>query len=276
MDEFFNKIAGYLRDRSRLSFAGHKRSILRHRLENRLEQLNLPDFSAYWDYLAVNTGEVANLYDLATTNETFFFRNMAQFDYLRDCIVPQMENIPGKCLRVLCAGCSTGEEPYSVAMTVLDAMSPATSLGLEIIAGDISNSCLRIAKKGYYEEEKLDKMPPHYMEKYIDRVEGGGTVKPLVRRSVKFIHLNLNDLMQGETVSGCVILGGFDMIFCRNVMIYFASPCQQLLVDTLDRLLLPGGYLFTGDAEPLHLFRHDFTPVTADRCLIYKKTGTIQ
>jgi chemotaxis protein methyltransferase CheR len=100
----------------------------------------------------------------------------------------------------------------------------------------------------------------------------GAAVKAELRKIVRFEQLNLNDLMKPDSCGSCEKLGRFDIIFCRNVMIYFSAPCQQLLVETLHRLLLPGGYLFTGDAEPLHLFNHDFRPVEEASCLIYQKT----
>lgn len=269
-----DNIAAYLLDRSRLSFSGHKRNFLRRRLESRLAELELPDFSAYWRHLKSNPDEDVRLFDLVTTNETFFFRNPAQFDFLHNRIIPGIEQSPAvekNSIRVLCAGCSTGEEPYSVAMTILDAIRSPENMHLEIMAGDLSENCIQIAKRGYYETEKLEKVPAAYIEKYMDLSDGGATISDKVRRVVRFDVLNLNFLMKPDSSAAREKFGMFDIIFCRNVMIYFSSPCQQLLVDTLHRLLLPGGYLFTGDAEPLHLFKHDFRQVDDDCCLIYQK-----
>src|SRR6185369_7784498 len=273
-----DNIAAYLLDRSRLSFAGHKRSLLRRRLEGRLSELQLPDFLAYWRYLISSADEDGKLFDLATTNETSFFRNPAQFDYLHDSIVPGILCSSGSdkgSLRILCAGCSTGEEPYSVAMTLLDAIGSSNRLQVDIVAGDISESCLQIARAGYYEAEKLSKLPPGYRERFMAGDTHGATVKDDLKRIVRFTRLNLDDLMKSDCPSWNLGLGVFDIIFCRNVMIYFAPSCQQQLVDTLQRLLVTGGYLFTGDAEPLHLFRHEFQPVTEASCLIYQKNGEI-
>jgi len=273
-----DNIAAYLLDRSRLSFAGHKRSLLRSRLEGRLSELQLPDFPAYWRYLTSSADEDGKLFDLATTNETSFFRNPAQFDYLHDRIVPDVPGSSGTdvgSLRILCAGCSTGEEPYSVAMTMLDASGCSNRRQVEIGAGDISESCLQIARAGYYESEKLSKLPAGYRERFMTVDTHGATVKDSLKRIVRFTRLNLNDLMKSDCPSWNLGLGVFDIIFCRNVMIYFAPACQQQLVCTLQSLLVTGGYLFTGDAEPLHLFRHEFHPVTEASCLIYQKNGEI-
>jgi chemotaxis protein methyltransferase CheR len=290
-DPYFDKIREFVLQRSRLSFAGHKRTILRQRLGTRMEQLGLPDCAAYWDHLQRAAGEEAVLYDLLTTNETFFFRNPEQFRHLREVILPALELERGEKvvhswgkesqepargimkLRILCAGCSTGEEPYSVAMTILEALRYPKAWDIEILAGDLSESCLATARAGYYDRERLKGIPPGLMNKYLIRVADGAAVRDELKRLIRFSPLNLNDLMNGGLPPGSGPgFSGFDIIFCRNVMIYFSPSCQQQLVDTLYRLLAPRGYLFTGDAEPLHLFTHEFSAVREAGCLIYQKT----
>jgi len=275
MEEFYlDKIAGYLHTHSRLSFAGHKRNSLRRRLETRLAELGFPGMADYWGYLTGNDAEAARLFDLATTNETSFFRNPAQFSFLKERILPgfqQLAAIDRPRTRILCAGCSTGEEPYSIAMTVLETLPSPEAPTIEIIAGDLSQSCLKEAAAGFYRVEKLKTLPQGYLNRYFESKGDGAVVRNNVRQLVKFVQLNLNDLMSPDSSEARNRLGSFDIIFCRNVMIYFSSPCQQMLVETLHQMLCSGGYLFTGDAEPLHLFRHEFIPVEAD-CLIYQKT----
>ncbi len=290
-DAYLDIIRDFVSQRSRLCFTGHKRDVLRHRLENHLEKLGLADFEAYWRYLKQTSGEEARLLDCLTTNETFFFRNPDQFGHLLDVIIPGIETSRGADvvrswgesrrepassimkLRILSAGCSTGEEPYSLAMTLLESLRYPKAWKLEIIAGDLSESCLKTAAKGYYEKEKLKNIPDRYIDKYMQRDADGAFIREEVKDIVSFIPLNLNGVMNGEPFSGTASFSApFDIIFCRNVMIYFSAACQQMLVNTLHRLLVPGGYLFTGDAEPLHLFDHTFETITGARCLIYKKT----
>ncbi|MBK5274808.1 MAG: protein-glutamate O-methyltransferase CheR [Desulfuromonadales bacterium] len=290
-DAYLDKISEFVSHQSRLCFSGHKREILRHRLESRLKKLGLANYAAYWYYLKQTSGEETVLLDCLTTNETFFFRNTDQFSHLRDVIIPDIETLRGQDvvkswggnsrvpalsimkLRVLSAGCSTGEEPYSIAMTILESLRHPKAWDLEIIAGDLSESCLKTATEGYYENEKLKNIPDHYIDKYMRRDADGAVIREEVRNLVSFTHLNLNGLMKGVAFPGAVSFSApFDIIFCRNVMIYFSSSCQQMLVDMLHRLLVPGGYLFTGDAEPLHLFDHDFETIKGAKCLIYKKT----
>jgi len=290
-EAYLDKIRDFVSQRSRLCFNGNKMGVLRHRLENRLERLGLTSFKEYWDYLRKTAGEESVLLDCLTTNETLFFRNPDQFRHLHDLIIPDIEVLRGKDvvrswgessqvsassimkLRILSAGCSTGEEPYSIAMTLLDSLRFPKAWGLDIIAGDLSERCLKTAAEGYYEKEKLKNIPDGYVDKYMQRDADGAMVNNDVKNIVSFIHLNLNGLMQGEPFPGtCSSSALFDIIFCRNVMIYFSAACQQMLVDTLHRLLVPGGYLFTGDAEPLHLFDHSFEAINGAQCLLYKKT----
>ncbi|HEY6007433.1 MAG TPA: protein-glutamate O-methyltransferase CheR [Geobacteraceae bacterium] len=290
-DPFFERIREFVLQRSRLSFTGHKKAILRQRLGTRLEQLGLADYAAYWDHLQRTETEEAALYDLLTTNETFFFRNPEQFRYLREAVLPALELRRGESvvrswgseqqgtakdimkLRILCAGCSTGEEPYSVAMTLLEALRYPRAWDIEILAGDLSESCLRTARAGFYETERLKGILASLRKKYLVPVPGGAVVRDDLKQLIRFTSLNLNNLMNGELPPGFGPgFSGFDIIFCRNVMIYFSPSCQQQLVDTLYRLLSPRGYLLTGDAEPLHLFAHDFVTVREAGCLIYQKT----
>lgn len=275
MDKYLDKIATYLKETCRLSFSGHKRVVLRHRLEARLVQLQLPDFSAYWERLQCTPAEEKHLFELATTNETSFFRNAGQFAFLKENIIPLLEERSAQgnsSIRILSAGCSTGEEPYSIAMTLLDSLRDRSSIRLEIVAGDINENCLRVAKNGCYGPEKLNKLPASYQKRFLTKEADGYKINTEVKSLVRFVRLNLDDLISSDCPSWHQGLGLFDIIFCRNVMIYFAPPCQQKLVDTLYRLLLPDGYLFTGDAEPLHLFIHEFMPVAEAGCLIYQKT----
>lgn len=276
MGEYYlDKIAVYLRTNSRLFFAGHKRGILRSRLETRLAELDLSSFADYWVYLNSHDDEAGRLFDLVTTNETSFFRNPSQFNFLKEQLLPGFAQMPrghnGR-LRILCAGCSTGEEPYSIAMTILEVFRNSEFIEVEIVAGDLSQSCLKEAEAGYYELGKLKNLPPGYLDRYFERKGDGAVVRKKVKQFVKFVQLNLNDLMLSDSTAVKDRFGSFDIIFCRNVMIYFSPPCQQLLVETLHGLLFNCGYLFTGDAEPLHLFRHEFIPVEDADCLIYQKT----
>ena len=290
IDESLEHIARFVYRRSRLFFPGHKISLLKSRLGERLAALKLPDLAAYHAHLQNSQSEETILLDSLTTNETFFFRNQKQFRYLAEKILPETEAEKGKevvrswgraeaagdgsimKLRILCAGCSTGEEPYSVAMTLLETLRYPKAWDIEILAGDINTSCIKTAISGFYESDRLKGIPAAYLDKYMVATNSGATFKNDVKKLIKFCRLNLKNLMNIEKFPAInEKYTGFDIIFCRNVMIYFSPEAQQQLVDALYRSLLPGGYLFTGDAEPLHLYEHGFTSVKDAGCLIYRK-----
>lgn len=294
-DQAFNSIEQFVHDRSLLYFQGHKRQVLKSKLKERLARLNLPDLGAYLELLKTSSREEAALLDLVTTNETFFFRNPAQFRFLMEKIVPALEEEKGRAvvrswgeaeplspasimkLRILCAGCSTGEEPYSVAMSLLEALRYPKAWNIEILAGDLSESCIKNAATGYYEDERLKGLPTDYLDRYMERTAGGFVVNDEVKKLVRFCSFNLGSIINGESFPGTGEgFAGFDLIFCRNVMIYFSVETQQRLVDALFRLLAPGGYLFTGDAEALHIYDHDFRTVHDAGCLIYRKMETLE
>lgn len=287
---FLEKIRELVSRRSRLHFGGHNDGLFRQRLASRLAELGLADYRAYWEHLRQSPGEELLLFDLLTTNESFFFRNPEQFRHLQEVVLPELETSRGRevmrslgnaqkgnpksimKLRILCAGCARGEEPYSVAITVLETLRYPKAWDIEILAGDLSESCLEAARVGFYETSRLKGIEPRLVQKYLTPTVGGAVVGDALRQLVRIVPLNLNDLMSGG-LPFCAdgARGGFDIIFCRNVMIYFSTSCQQLLVETLSRLLAPGGHLLTGDAEPLHLFTHDLVAVPDAGCLIYKK-----
>ncbi|RII27895.1 MAG: protein-glutamate O-methyltransferase [Geobacter sp.] len=292
VDAAFDDIRQYVQDRTRLYFTGHKQGFLQNKLQQRVKALSLPGLPEYKEILLTSPSEESVLLDSITTNETCFFRNPRQFNYLRDHILPDIEaekgtasfrrlaqgDHPGQLndmrLRILSAGCSTGEEPYTVAMTVLEGLRYPRAWDIDIVAGDLSESCLEVARRGFYEAERLNGIPKKLLNKYLNNSADGATFNEDVRRLVKFMRLNLNDVMQGGWGDNILPTNSFDVVLCRNVMIYFSSSCQQQLVNSLYRIIAPGGYLFTGDAEPLHLFSHDFTPVREAGCLIYRKTGS--
>jgi chemotaxis protein methyltransferase CheR len=275
-------IAQYINRRSRLFFRGHRMSILRSRVEQRLSFLAMSGAEEYFHYLRQSPEEEALLIDLLTTNETFFFRNQKQFSYLANSIIPRIEEerrrnvirtFPSSMkLRIFCAGCSTGEEPYSIGMALLESFRYPRAWDIGILACDLSGSCIKTALTGFYGKERLAGIPAEYRDKYLVKTATGAYIAEAVKRMVEFRIFNLNDIMTPPGVRSLQeTLGLFDIIFCRNVMIYFSAESQQHLVDGLYRLLVPGGYLFTGDAEPLHLYRHEFSQAHGADCLIYRK-----
>ncbi|HWI41699.1 MAG TPA: protein-glutamate O-methyltransferase CheR [Verrucomicrobiae bacterium] len=290
--DLISRIDEFVQKRSRMTFRGNRRPLLARRVTERVGKLGLLDAAEYLEFLQRNQQEEELFFDLLTTNETYFFRIREQFSCLADEVLPAFqeqrnrevvrswgERESGRTsdimkLRVLCAGCSTGEEPYSVAMTLNETLRFPRAWDIRILAGDLSATCLEYASRGVYTEDRMKGIPPEYVARYFHQSPEGYQVGEELRRMVRFHRLNLAGIIDGEDFPGVETpFAGFDLIFCRNVMIYFSPSAQQDLIDTLYRSLVPGGWLFTGDGEPLHLFRHEFSSPAPDAPFVYRKGG---
>ena len=264
----FDFIRSLVYERSRISLSRDKRELVTARLGKRLRATNLTTVGEYCLLLKApgQEAELANLIDAISTNHTFFFRENAHFDFLRQTVIPEMQATAAKerrtCFNVWSAACSSGEEPYSIAMTLAECM-PNSPWRIE--ATDISHRILERAKAGIYRDETVQRLTPQQLENYFQRgfgpQDGNYRVKAAVRDQITFRHLNL---LEGEPP----FREQFHVIFCRNVMIYFDQPTQEELVGRLARHLRPGGYLFVGHAESLTAVRHTLQNV---RPAVYRR-----
>ncbi|HKZ18401.1 MAG TPA: protein-glutamate O-methyltransferase [Geobacteraceae bacterium] len=246
-----------------------KRSMLESRLQKRLRSLELRSFKAYFDLLASPEGrrhELTRMIDAVTTNKTDFFREPAHFRYLAGQVLPEMIG-KGACgtLRVWSAGCSSGEEPYTLAMVLSEYASNHGRFPFSILATDICTTVLEKASRGIYEEEKIAPVSHELREKYLlrsrDRSRGVVRIAPELRSLVKFRRLNF----MNDTFSLCEPM---HIIFCRNVLIYFDRPTQEALLNKFCRHLVPGGYLFLGHSETINGMQ---VPVVQVDSTIYRK-----
>jgi chemotaxis protein methyltransferase CheR len=206
--------------------------------------------SPYWYYrhlLANPDTELPPLLELLTINETSFFRNQPQFDLLRETVLPELaarnarRALPR--LRIWSAGCSTGEEPYSIAMTVLDRIGRPEGWELQVLASDLNMSVLAAARRGCYPAAKVrEAVDEATLRRYFDPRGDQYEVRDAVRRLIAFDFHNL------KHENG---LRDLDVIFCRNVLIYFDEEEQRKVIDKFHRSLGPGGYLFLGHSESL-------------------------
>ncbi|OZY84222.1 SAM-dependent methyltransferase [Cellvibrio mixtus] len=236
-----------------------KTALVTGRLWRRLAICGLPSYDAYVDFIARPEGaqERSIMLDLLTTNETYFFREPAHFDFLRNEIIPQHGN---GTLRVWCAAASTGEEPYSLAMVLADCVGNRW----DMLATDISSAVIAQARKGVYRAERLNHMPADYLKRFcrrgIGEYEGMLVVVPSLREQVNFdLHNLLNTRPDSEQ---------FDVIFLRNVLIYFDNPTKQRVLANVLRALRPGGWLILGHCESLQGLQ---VPVDTLRPSIYRK-----
>jgi chemotaxis protein methyltransferase CheR len=267
-DSEFDFIRGLVYERSRINLTRDKRQLVSARLGKRLRATNLPTIGEYCQLLRAPgaEGELAHLIDAISTNHTFFFRESAHFDFLRQTALPEMltrsrsERWPQ--LRIWSAACSSGEEPYSIAMTLAEA---GLTWSWQIHATDISHRVLERAANAIYSDELVQRLPPPMIRAHFQRGVGpqlgNHRVKSALRERVHFHHLNL---LEGEPPFTEL----FHVVFCRNVMIYFDRPTQDELVTRLLRWLVPGGYLFVGHAESLTHLPHALNRI---RPAIYQK-----
>lgn len=235
-----------------------KRPLLSARLSKRIRELELPSFGAYYRYVKEHgENELREMLDCITTHETHFFREPAQFAFLEREIVPAWLRDGKRNIRVWSAGCSSGEEPYSIAM-LLDELAPERGWNVEIVATDLSRRVLSKASDAEWPIAKSGEIPERRLKAYMLRGVGAHagkmTVSGKLRAMVHFMRLNLTD---GVPPPG----GPFDLIFCRNVLIYFSEDAKRRAVDTMLRVLDPAGCVFFGHAESLVGYRPDLENV---------------
>lgn len=223
-----------------------KKPLVTARIMHRLRVLGLPNMNAYYDLLDSDPKETAKLVDELTTNKTSFFREASHFDVLRERLIPSIKD---RRLRIWSAGCSSGEEPYTLAMTVKEAGNAADGMDVRILATDLSERMLEKARAGIYAEDILGDVSPPLRNKYFDPAgEGLWRVKPLLKSLIRFAPLNLQQPWPMK--------GPFNAIYCRNVMIYFDRETRQKLVSRYVELLAPGGFFFVGHSESLTGISH--------------------
>jgi chemotaxis protein methyltransferase CheR len=247
-DADFRSLAQLAYQHAGISLSDSKRNLVYGRLSRRLRTLGMKSFKQYRDYLAEeeNAGEIVNFINSISTNLTKFFRESHHFDHLRTNVATAFKRPGGSRLRVWSAGCSTGEEPYTIAVVLRKEIPDILRRDVRILATDIDTDVLNKAARGEYAEEALDQVPKAY-QSFFHAVEGADkpliTVERDVRSLIAFRRLNLMETWPFK--------GPFDAIFCRNVMIYFDNPTKANLIDRFIQLIKPGGWLYIGHSESL-------------------------
>jgi chemotaxis protein methyltransferase CheR len=231
-----------------------KSALLVGRLSKRLRHLGLATFSEYYRVVTTDPEEQTCMLDAISTNETRFFREPGQFEFLKQRVFPQWQadvarRVRARKIRVWSAGCSTGQEPYSLAMTLCHHFPAAAGWDIEIVATDLSSRALAIAREATWAYTACSEIPENYLKAFMLRgcrgQEGKIKAGPEIRAAVNFFRVNLNEAAYG-------VNGPFDLIFCRNVLIYFDREDRERIVRRLLGYLSPKGFLFVGHAESLH------------------------
>jgi len=267
-DEEFRLFRNLIYNESGIYLKDTRKDFLENRVIKRLQATGLT--SPYWYYkrLAENQkAELLNLLDLLTVNETSFFRNGPQIELFKNTVLPgilrRKTGDAQKRLRIWSAGCSTGEEPYTLAMIIRDALLDLKPWEIKIFASDLSFTALKSASAGEYHYDKVSAtVDDHYINRYFEKTGDRVRVKDELKNMVVFDYSNLKN-NNGLT--------GLDVIFCRNVMIYFDEEVQTRLVQKFYDSLNPGGYLFLGHAESLHGTGTKFEFVYDNKGTAYKK-----
>ncbi|MDY6796635.1 MAG: protein-glutamate O-methyltransferase CheR [Actinomycetota bacterium] len=248
-DRDFQCISSFVYERYRINLHAGKKMLVQHRLNKRLRELGISDFRTYWEYLQEYGEEVVAMVDCLTTNHTKFFREPDHFDCLRKRVFPLLREREEGGIRIWSAGCSSGEEAYSLAIVLCEAIEDVENRDALILATDISQRMLERARGGVYSKSSIADIPPDLRMKYFDPVdvERNGELMFKVSR-------NLCDMVRFRTLN----LAGqwpmkrkFDVILCRNVMIYFDHDTQKELVDRFWNILKHGGVFIVGHCESL-------------------------
>jgi chemotaxis protein methyltransferase CheR len=262
-DAEFEQYRAFIYAESGITFTAANRSILESRLKERLREKGVNAPKDYFTTITTNKEELKGFLDAITTNLTRFFRNQPHFDCLEKFVIPELiNNIKkgGNVIKIWSAGCSTGEEPYTIAMLLNEILPPPWRY--EILASDISLKCLMTAKEGFYADNRIEGIPPNYLTKYFDKVEGGYHVHSDIQSKIKFDYHNLkNDAGQR----------GFDIIFCRNVIIYFDEVAQTAVINRFWDAMASKSFLFIGHSESLFGMATKFEFLKTQWATLYRK-----
>lgn len=271
-DQEFGNLRDFIYEQCGIYIADNRKYLLENRLGNRLKKLNLRNFDEYYNFLrydAARNAEMKKLFEVITTNETSFYRNPPQLQVFQEKVLTEVVEAArngGRKLRIWSAGCSTGEEPYTIAMIIHELLqADIGNWDIRITANDLSERVLESARKGVYNDYTLRTTPKEIAQRYFDLDDGVNTVRPEVKKLVSFGQINLRDRAQIKRVERSQI------VFCRNVIIYFDDAMKKQVISSFYDNLLPGGYLIIGHSESLHNITRAFKPIHFPGAIIYKK-----
>ncbi|MBY6263974.1 protein-glutamate O-methyltransferase CheR [Azospirillum sp. 412522] len=274
--EDYATLCGFLRDRTGLSFTEAKRYFVDRRVAARMQAVGARDLRAYMNLLRFQASgeELQRLVNLMTVNETYFFREKYQFDCLVNSVLDELVRgrPTGSRLRIWSAGCATGEEPYSIAIMLLESWGRVDDYEIELLASDIDSAVLERAREGIYDERALQGLPVHLRAKYFrslrGTVEAGGPRWQIVedlRDSVDFSLVNIADPQQARAFRG------IDVIFCRNLLIYFDDLGRREAASMFHDALAPGGFICLGHSESMSRMSSLFVPRRFPDAILYQK-----
>jgi chemotaxis protein methyltransferase CheR len=273
--EDLRTVCDFVYRRTGMSYGEAKRYYIERRVAERMERAGTPTFAAYMVVLRGAGGEAEQLVNSFTVNETYFYREDHQLRCLSRSLLPEIvaKRGPGDLVRIWCVPCSTGEEPYSVAIWLLENWPLVDAYNIEIVGSDIDTRALAEAAEGDYGARALSRLPPDIVARYFEPsaspYQAGGDRRIIqdLRESVRFTPVNLVDSasMAGQ--------GRFDIIFCRNVLIYFDDRSRQLAADNLYAALIPGGFICLGHTESMTRISDRFAMRRFADAIVFQRPG---
>jgi chemotaxis protein methyltransferase CheR len=273
-EEEFRLLRDFIHERFGLFFEDSQRGSLRGRLAGRLASLDLMSFEDYYHYLRFGpqkADELQRMVSHLTNNETYFYRENPQLNVFADTVLKNLKERKSEAddrrLRVLSAGCSTGEEVHTLAMIVYDSGQFFWNWDVQIVGMDVDTAALEKARKGVYHQNSFRSISPALVERHFVKQGTGAQVKDSIRKLVRLRHGNIVDPASYEG------LRPLDVVFCRNVLIYFSDAMIGKVVRIFHEVLAPGGYLFLGHAESLSRITDLFTPIRFQGAMVYQKAG---
>lgn len=272
--EIFKRFQEMIYAKAGLEFPESKKYLLECRLKPRVTAVHCKSFEEYYHYLRFDPArdkELVELFNAVTTNETFFFRDSAQIECFQKFILPQIveERKQSKKVRVWSAGCSSGEEAFTLAMVIAEYAPPLVNWDIEIMGTDISEHILTMARRGVYGPYSIRNIPKAYLNKYFHSEEGRFTVVPSLKKMVRFENVNLMDSLKMRTFRD------MDLIFCRNVLIYFDQEARKKIISNFYDSLRDNGMFVIGFSESLNGINRLFHPFPWNKTLLYRKAGMV-
>jgi chemotaxis protein methyltransferase CheR len=272
--EDFKRLSSFIYKEYGIKMPEVKKTMLQSRLHKRLRELNMTSYKDYVEYLFSKEGqqsEVIHMIDMVSTNKTDFFREPVHFDFLHSDILPEllMGESPTRFVKIWSAGCSSGEEPYTICMSLNEyaQLNPLISFDFSVLATDISTRMLKTAIEAIYKANRVDMLPINLKKRYLlkskDQSNPSVRIIPEIRRKITFQRLNFMD-------SYYQVPEHFDVIFCRNVLIYFDRDTQEKVINKLCSKLKPNGFFFLGHSESITNFD---VPLKQLRPTIFRKIG---
>ncbi|MFE1600476.1 CheR family methyltransferase [Methylobacterium sp. ID0610] len=268
-DDDFSRFRDFFYRRTGIMFADNKRYFVDKRLQERMLTSGQRDFRIYFNMMRFQASgqEFQDLVNLMTVNETYFYREEYQFRCLVESILPEVarRKARGEPVRIWSVPCATGEEPYSIAFQLLDNWPEVDRHDVEIVASDIDTNVLAQARRGFYGERAVQHVPVETLRRFTRRTRDGYEVIPAIRDSIAFERVNLSDPLSTRQFRG------FDVVFCRNLLIYFDEASRRDAAQTIYEALVPGGFVCLGHSESMSRISSLFAIRKFAEAIVYQK-----